>query len=96
MDKLDNIIEFFKEKEGWDFNQLISDVVSETKLIDMTPDEIWVDGRFDGEEYGCDDMIAFGGSMENAILHSRLAELQRTGAAFPKLAETILVFPDQT
>jgi len=54
MKKLNDIIEYFREKEGWDYQELINDTAMSLKLIDLSPDEIWVDGMDSGEEDGCD------------------------------------------
>ncbi len=54
MDKLSGIIEFFREKEGCSFDELVNDTAAKTKLIDVSLDEIWIDGKESGEEDGCD------------------------------------------
>ena len=46
-----------------------------------------------GDEHGCRDLLAFGRALENSIAHSRIADLQKLSADFPKLIETIVVFP---
>ena len=33
---------------------MVNDTASKTKLLDMSLDEIWVDGKESGEEDGCD------------------------------------------
>lgn len=54
MDKLDKILEFFRERDGWSFEDLVNDTAENTKLIDLALDEIWVDGKMSGENDGCD------------------------------------------
>lgn len=58
---------FFKQGEGWSLDELIKDSVHKTKLVDVSLDEIWVDGKQKGEEYGC-DLEAFLKSYTKVIL----------------------------
>lgn len=49
-----------------------------------------------GDVFGSGDLLAFGRALENCIAHSRIADLQKLSGDFPKLVETIVVFPDSS